>query len=150
MKLKIFLITIITLFLSYYFYSKNDTAGFYNFPCCKQLEINGKQFKSRTATTHEQISTGLMFVEKLPENQGLLFDFHQPSFVGFWMKNTLIPLDIIYINSNFEIVQIYKNTIPLSEKILPSNQAIRYVFEINAGLCDKYDIKIGQKIQIKD
>jgi uncharacterized membrane protein (UPF0127 family) len=65
---------------------------------------------------------------------------------SFYMRNTIISLDIIYVNAKFEIVDIYENTEVLNESSLPSAAPAKYVVEINAGLCEKYGIKIGDSI----
>lgn len=98
------------------------------------------------ASTDNERATGLMFRPKMDENKGMLFlmDFEERQ--SFYMRNTIISLDIIYINAKFEIVDIYKNTNVLDETSLPSAAPAKYVVEINAGLCDKYDIKIGDSI----
>jgi uncharacterized membrane protein (UPF0127 family) len=98
------------------------------------------------AETDENRHRGLMFREKMEENQGMLFIFNREEPESFYMKNTLIPLDIIFVTSKKEIVKIYKNTTPLSEKDLPSPKPILYVVEVNAGFTDKYGIKEGDFI----
>lgn len=94
---------------------------------------------------------GLMFRNSLDENKGMLFIFPEPGIYGFWMKNTLIPLDIIWINSNLEVVYISKNTQPCQDtcnSIILDKESL-YVLEINANLTDKYSIKVGDKVEIK-
>ena len=71
----------------------------------------------------------------------MLFIFSIEETQAFYMKNTIMPLDIIFITAKKEIVKIYKNTTPYSEKDLPSLQPILYVVEVKAGFCDKYNIK---------
>ena len=98
------------------------------------------------AETDDSRHRGLMFREKMDENQGMLFIFNRNEPESFYMKNTLIPLDIIFITAKKEIIKIYKNTTPLSEKDLPSFKPILYVVEVNAGFTDKYNIKEGDYI----
>lgn len=95
------------------------------------------------AETDETRHRGLMFRDKMEQNQGMLFIFNTEEPQGFYMKNTLIPLDIIFVNSKKEIVKIYKNTTPLSEEDLPSIKPILYVVEVNGGYCDKNNVKEG-------
>jgi len=98
------------------------------------------------ASTDMEKAMGLMYRREMNENEGMLFLFETETTQLFYMRNTIIPLDIIYVNSKFEIVDIYKNTKVLDETSLPSKAPARYVVEINAGLCDKYNIKEGDKI----
>lgn len=89
---------------------------------------------------------GLMYRTKMDENQGMLFIFPKEEIQSFWMKNTYISLDIIYVNSEKEIVKIYKNTTPRSINSLPSEKKSQYVVEVNGGYTDKHNIKEGDKI----
>jgi len=89
---------------------------------------------------------GLMNRQSMEEMQGMLFLFPQQQFQSFWMRNTLFSLDMLFINSNKEIVTIHKNTTPLSEQSYPSSAPAIYVLEVNAGFCDRHNIKLGDKI----
>jgi uncharacterized membrane protein (UPF0127 family) len=123
-------------------------------PFVKQGEVyfHDKEKKMITAIdveiaeTDEKRHRGLMFRNKMEENQGMLFIFDNEEIQSFYMKNTLIPLDIIFINAKKQIVKIYKNTTPLSEKDLPSFKPCLYVVEVNGGYTDKYKIKEGDYI----
>lgn len=98
------------------------------------------------ADTQEKRVRGLMFREHLGENQGMLFVFPEETYQAFWMKNTVIPLDMIFVNKKKIIVNIHKNTTPYSEQTYPSSAPAIYVIEVNAGFTDKYGIKPGDKI----
>jgi uncharacterized membrane protein (UPF0127 family) len=89
---------------------------------------------------------GLMKRESMGEMQGMLFIFPEEKYQSFWMFNTLFSLDMLFINSNKEIVTIHKNTKPLSEESYPSSKPAQYVLEVNGGFCDKYNIKVGDKV----
>ncbi len=89
---------------------------------------------------------GLMNRKSMEEMQGMLFIFPEEKFQSFWMLNTLFPLDILFINSNKEIVTIHKNTIPLSQQSYPSSEPAMYVLEVNAGFCERHNVKLGDKI----
>lgn len=104
------------------------------------------QLDIEIADDDEQRMTGLMFRDKMLENQGMLFIFPNEALQSFWMKNTILPLDMIFINSKMEIVKIHKNTIPYSEQSYPSIKPAQYVVEVNANYTDKYGIKEGDKI----
>lgn len=113
------------------------------------LKKDGKELKKidiEVADDNAQRAQGLMWRKSMPENEGMLFIFPEDADQAFWMKNTIMPLDILFINSNKEIVKIYKNTIPYSEKSMPSEKKAMYVVETVAGFCDKYGISEGDKI----
>jgi uncharacterized membrane protein (UPF0127 family) len=90
---------------------------------------------------------GLMFREHMPDNYGMLFDFHVDQTVSFWMKNTLIPLDLIFTDRNGVILQIHQNAIPHDRTGIPSVVPIRAVLEINAGLTQFLGIKVGGRLK---
>lgn len=98
------------------------------------------------AETDGEREQGLMNRSFMSNNQGMLFlfDVEQPQ--NFWMKNTIIPLDIIYVNSKKEIVSIAENTTPFSEATIPSHYPAQYVIEVNAGFCAQYLIKAGTRV----
>ncbi|GEP89305.1 hypothetical protein SAMN05660909_01609 [Chitinophaga terrae (ex Kim and Jung 2007)] len=98
------------------------------------------------AQTDEQRADGLMYRKSMSDDQGMLFIFPDMEERSFWMKNTYISLDIIYIDDNFEIVSVQKYATPLSEEGLPSFKKAKYVLEVNGGFCDKYHIAYGDKI----
>ena len=98
------------------------------------------------ADTDFEIQTGLMYRESMQNNQGMLFVFVDEENRFFYMKNTKIPLDLIYINSKKNIVGFQKNAKPFDETSLPSNAPAKYVLEINAGLIDQLKIAIGDRI----
>jgi uncharacterized protein len=90
---------------------------------------------------------GLMYRDSMPEEDGMLFLFTDEGPLNFWMKNTRFSLDIIYVNSNREIVSIAKNTRPYSEDQIPSVKPALYVVEVNAGYADRHGIKEGDRVQ---
>lgn len=89
---------------------------------------------------------GLMNRESMEQMQGMLFIFPEERMQSFWMLNTMFSLDILFINSNKEIVTIHKNTTPLSEQSYPSSEPAIYVLEVNAGFCYKHGINLGDKV----
>ncbi len=103
-------------------------------------------FAVELATTDAERAQGLMNRKELPEGQGMLFDFHRDQEVGFWMKNTYISLDMIFIRSDGRIMRIAENTQPLSEKIVPSNGPVRAVLEVIAGTSRKLGIAVGDHV----
>ncbi len=109
-------------------------------------------FLVEIASTPEERSRGLMYRENLPGNEGMLFVFKEEGNYSFWMKNVLIPLDIIWIDKNGKITYIAENLQPNSgvhyETIKPSQRA-KYVLEINGGLAAKIGLTIGDMVKLK-
>ena len=100
--------------------------------------------------TPEKRSFGLMYRKNLPEAHGMLFLFPREQPLSFWMKNTPLPLDIIFINSAHTIVNIAANTKPFSEEPLPSSLPAQFVLEVNAGFCQRYGIEVGSQAKLPD
>jgi len=129
-------------------YSDESNLDFIKEGTLRFLSPAGKiitQIDIEMALNETEWMMGLMFREELGANQGMLFIYPYEGNHGFWMKNTIIPLDMIFVNSDYEIVTIHKNTEPLSEKTYPPTEPIQYAVEVNAGFADKYDIKLGDK-----
>jgi len=100
------------------------------------------QFIVQVAATSEQQERGLMFVKSLPGDRGMIFPYNPPQDVSFWMKNTLIPLDIIFIRSDGTIVRI-THAKALDESPLPSGEPVAVVLEIRGGRAAELGIKEG-------
>ena len=123
--------------------------SFYTFSNEKiEVSIYNKNitFNVEIAKTIEERRTGLMYKKKLLNNEGMLFIFPREKIIQLWMKNTYIPLDVIFISENKVIVDIKKNMEKLSETIVKSKVKSRYALEFNAGLINKLDIEIGDKV----
>lgn len=106
-------------------------------------------FTLEVAQTPDQRSTGLMCREYLAQRQGMLFVFDEASDLSFWMKNTYISLDIIFLDQDFNIVTIHQNALPNNQDIIySSTQKAKYVIELNAGTTAKFNIKVGDKVKI--
>lgn len=109
-------------------------------------------FNIELAVTSEERSTGLMFREKLDSKRGMLFVFNEEGKHSFWMKNTLIPLDIVWINKNKEIIFISENTSPCKGSSCPTikpTEKAKYVLEINGGISKKIGLVVGDKVKIE-
>ncbi|WP_040278656.1 DUF192 domain-containing protein [Psychroserpens damuponensis] len=91
--------------------------------------------------------TGLMYRKSMQNNQGMLFVFPNVDYRAFYMKNTEIPLDIIFIAEDKTIVSIQKNAQPMDETSLPSEAPAKYVLEVNAGLSDAWTLEKGDVIK---
>lgn len=109
-------------------------------------------FDVELALTPMEQTAGLMFRKKLDLNRGMLFAYKDEQKHSFWMKNTFIPLDIIWINKDKEIVFIHKNSQPCKDDFCPSVSSpakAKYIFEINGGVSEKIGLKEGEKLIIK-
>ncbi|WP_340063508.1 DUF192 domain-containing protein [Ascidiimonas aurantiaca] len=110
-----------------------------------------RELEIEIADNDYEIQTGLMYRKSMKENRGMLFVFPKQEPRFFYMKNTEIPLDIIYINNALEIVSFVENAAPLDEASLPSNVPAKYVLEINGGLISEWNIEVGDRIEyVKD
>ncbi|NNE02079.1 MAG: DUF192 domain-containing protein [Eudoraea sp.] len=98
------------------------------------------------AETDYETQTGLMYRDTMEDNQGMLFIFPDVAYHSFYMKNTKIPLDIIYIDENLRIASIVKNAQPMNETSLSSGVPVQYVLEVNAGLTDSWKVTEGDRI----
>ncbi|HUV46867.1 MAG TPA: DUF192 domain-containing protein [Candidatus Bathyarchaeia archaeon] len=108
------------------------------------------QFKVELAITEPEKNKGLMGREYLSKDRGMLFIYPQEQNLSFWMKNTLIPLDIIYISAEKKIFLVVNDVPPCRTDICPgypSGKPGQYVLEINAGLSESLGIKAGQKVE---
>lgn len=106
-----------------------------------------KSIDIEIADDEYQTQTGLMYRDSMENNQGMLFIFPEAEYHSFYMKNTRIPLDIIYIDSDKTIVSIQKDAKPFDETSLPSDAPAQYVLEINGGLADKWNLAVGDVIE---
>ena len=104
------------------------------------------QFQVEVATAPDVRAIGLMFRTSLADDRGMLFDFGAEQYVSFWMKNTYIPLDLLFIDANGVILQIAAQTTPLSLDSIRSNQPVRGVLEIRGGLAGEIGIREGDRV----
>lgn len=121
-----------------------------------ELEFAGKNPKREIkrivieiADTDRERELGLMYRKSMDDDKGMLFIFDRDEPQSFWMKNTIIPLDIIYVNSVMEIVKIHKNTTPFSENSIPSEKPAKFVVEVAGGFTDRYGIREGDQISFR-
>ncbi len=105
-----------------------------------------RAFAVEVVATEEERQKGLMFRKELPEGNGMLFDFKVEAPVSFWMKNTYISLDMIFIRADGRIASIAENTEPMSERLVPSAGPVRGVLEVIAGTSRKLGIKPGDRV----
>lgn len=98
------------------------------------------------ANTDSEIQTGLMYRESMKPNQGMLFVFPGLRERSFYMRNTRISLDLIFIDNNKTIVSFQENAVPFNENSLPSNAPAQFVLEVNAGFAEKWLLEVGDKM----
>ncbi len=98
------------------------------------------------ADNDQERARGLMFVRSMPDDEGMLFDFFTEQPVSFWMRNTYIPLDMLFIKADGTIDSIAKRATPLSDRSIPSKGPIRFVLEINGGLSEKLGVETGDTV----
>jgi len=103
-------------------------------------------FTVEVADSEPAREKGLMFRKNLPVGQGMLFDFHREQEVSFWMKNTYIPLDMIFIQGNGRILRIAENTEPLSTTLIPSDGPVLAVLEVAGGTAHRLGIAPGDRV----
>ncbi len=119
----------------------------------KQGEVcfGGHCFEVELVTTSKEKEMGLMFRESLDSNKGMLFIFEQPGIYSFWMKNTLVPLDIIWISEDFKVVFISENTQPCLEKecvLVEPNRQAKYVLEVKGGTSARIGLRVGGEVSV--
>ena len=115
------------------------------------VELKGQKFMVELAETQEKQALGLMFRDSLPPDHGMLFIFPGESRRSFWMKNTRIPLDILYFNSNLELVSIAEDTRPCRTSNCPgypSEGPAKYVLELNSGKAAELAVKAGDMLEL--
>ncbi len=112
------------------------------------VTADGRQhvFKVDVADTDATRARGLMYRRSMPADVGMLFDYKYETETAFWMKNTFIPLDMIFIRANGTIANIAERAVPHDETSIPSNGAVRGVLEVNGGTAARLGIKPGDKV----
>ena len=104
-------------------------------------------FQVEVADTDETRAKGLMFRTKMPENEGMIFDFGESRPVYMWMQNTYIPLDMLFLTEEGLVHHIVEETTPLSRSLIGSGGAVRYVLEVKAGTVKRHQLKKGDQVQ---
>ena len=109
-------------------------------------EIERASYQVEIARNKSSRRQGMMFREELALNQGMLLDYKRSAKMAIWMKNTYLPLDIIFVNDAGIIVKIHEGAEPLSTKQISSESKVRAVLEINAGQVEIKGISVGDKV----
>jgi uncharacterized membrane protein (UPF0127 family) len=139
---KIYLILLLVLLSIFFLFSGKEVT--------KNVLIGNKTIIVEVADTPAKRTEGLMFRDFLGENEGMLFVFDNEDYYSFWMLNTKIPLDIIWINKNKEIIDIERNLQPCPSNCplySPDEKAL-YVLEVNANYTFENDIKVGDEVEL--
>lgn len=109
-----------------------------------RVEVNGKEYKVKVAITDEEMARGLQGVTELPEDEGMLFIYEEPQTTGFWMDSTEIPLDIVFINEDEEVISVFHGQ--PNDRTIAEEDNVKYVLEVNVGS----GIKEGDEVDIED
>ncbi len=117
------------------------------------VELKGHHFDIEIAADDASRERGLMFRDTMPADHGMLFLFERPTTQTFWMKNTHIPLDILYFDRNYKLVSMSQRTPPCRSAgndcpTYPSSGPAQYVLELNAGTADKLGVKQGDELKV--
>ncbi len=112
-----------------------------------QGDFGQATFSIDVADDPQERAQGLMFVEQMPTLSGMLFIYERPQSVSFWMKNTLIPLDMIFAAPDGEILRIHENAIPGDLTPIPGGDGVQMVLEINGGLSSRLGLTEGAVMQ---
>ncbi len=102
-----------------------------------------RKIEVEIADNDREREIGLMYRKSMDDSKGMLFIFPKQEIQSFWMKNTIMPLDIMYVNSDKEIVKIYRNTTPFSENSLPSEKPAMFVVEVAGGFSERHGVTEG-------
>lgn len=105
------------------------------------------RFAVEIADTPETRAQGLMHREYMAPDAGMLFLFDPVRPVAFWMRNTILPLDLLFIDASGTVVKIHENAVPYSERFMPSGAPVRAVLEVNAGLSEKLGLAPGTRVR---
>ena len=126
--------------------SERSPAGLEQVPLTVHSRTGTHRFTVEVARTPEQQAQGLMHRQSLASDRGMLFPYDPPQNASFWMKNTLIPLDIIFIRENGTVARVAENTVPLSLEPIVSLEPVAAVLEIAGGRAAELSIQAGDKV----
>jgi uncharacterized membrane protein (UPF0127 family) len=105
-----------------------------------------QKFSIELALSDAQMEQGLMFRRSMAPDAGMLFDFKHPTNVTMWMKNTVIPLDMLFLDASGKIIDTHERAVPYSTDIIASAVPSRYVIELNGGTVARLGIKLGDQV----
>ncbi len=105
------------------------------------------RFSVEVADDARERGVGLMNREEMATGAGMLFVYDRPQPVSFWMRNTLIPLDMIFMDESGRVTRIHENAVPLDETSIPGGDDVQFVLEINGGLSKRLGIEVGSELR---
>lgn len=113
-----------------------------------EIESGGRRhrFTVEMADNDERRTLGLMHRRSMPADAGMLFDFKRDSPVSMWMRNTLIPLDMLFMDRTGRVTHIHERAVPMSETIIESGGSVRAVLELNGGTVQRLGLKVGDRL----
>ena len=117
-----------------------------------QVVLKGERFTVELAETQQKQALGLMFRDSMPDDHGMLFIFPAEGFRSFWMKNTRIPLDILYFDEDLKLVSVAENAQPCRTRRCPSYPSegpAKYVLELNAGKAEELGVRPGDELRLR-
>ncbi len=128
------------------------SGGFAHAACdAARVDLRGDwgsaRFTVEVADDPRERSAGLMHRESMATSAGMLFVYDKPQYVSFWMRNTLIPLDMLFMDTTGTVRHIHENAVPLDETAIPGGDDIQYVLEINGGLSSSLGIMVGSELR---
>ena len=128
-------------------HEESAQIGLRQVPLTIRSATGDHRFTVEVAETPEQQQRGLMFVRSLAPDRGLIFPYEPPQNVGFWMKNTFIPLDMVFIRADGRIARIAANTTPQSLDPVPSGEPVAAVLEIRGGRAAELGVRAGDRVE---
>jgi uncharacterized membrane protein (UPF0127 family) len=105
------------------------------------------QFTVEIADDADERARGLMFRDRMAAGQGMLFVYPEPKTAAFWMKNTRIPLDMLFIGADGRVQKVHDRAVPFDETAIPGGDAVQFVLEINGGLAKRLGLTIGAELR---
>ena len=133
------IIIFLFIFLFLILFNKNKKKDFFE-------NNSGVIFNLKLADTKEKQKNGLMYVKNMPENAGMLFKYNDIRNHSMWMKNTFIPLDILFLDKNYKLINYIENTVPFSLEKISINEPSQNIIELNGGSVKKFNLKKNQII----
>ena len=126
---------------------ERSPAGLEQIPLTVRSSGRAHRFTVEVARSPQEQAQGLMFRQSLADDRGMLFLYDEAQPASFWMKNTYIPLDMIFVRPDRRIARIAENTVPLSLDPVPSLEPVSAVLEIRGGLASELGIRAGDKVE---
>ena len=118
-------------------------------PLVLETRTGVHQYRAEVAATPDQQAAGLMFRTRMGAAEGMIFPFSPPRQASFWMENTILPLDLVFIDTNGRVQNIAANAKPYSRDLIPSDGVVQAVLELNAGEAARIGLKPGDRVRYR-